>query len=93
MAYQFDAVIQDGESHGHLLLVGHLVRLIVMRCPRACDELIRSAGGQWAPGGRRWLQRRRIDQVIRTLQRSLDPLFRHAGIAVWWRTDEARTDL
>jgi hypothetical protein len=59
----------------------HLGRLIVVRCPRAYDQVMRNAGGQWDPSGRRWLlQRHRIGPVIRTLQRSVDPLFRHAGL-------------
>jgi hypothetical protein len=41
---------------------------------------MRTAGGQWDTGDRRWLlQRHRIGPVIRTLQRSVDPLFRRAG--------------
>jgi len=43
--------------------------------------LIRQAGGQWEPGGRRWLvERRRIGSLIRALRRTTDPLFRQAGV-------------
>ena len=54
---------------------------ITVRCPRQYDELMRRAGATWEPGSRQWLvQRRRIGPVIRELERSVDPLFRHAGI-------------
>jgi hypothetical protein len=40
-------------------------------------------GGQWEPGSRRWLiERRRIGPVIRALERTVDPLFRAAGVAL-----------
>jgi hypothetical protein len=56
---------------------------ITVRCPRDYDSLMRNAGGQWEPGSRRWLiERRRIGPVIRTLERSVDPLFRAAGMAL-----------
>ena len=48
---------------------------VTVRCPRDYDSLMRNAGGQWEPGSRRWLiERRRIGPVIRTLERSVDPL-------------------
>ena len=54
---------------------------VTVRCPRQYDKLMRSAGATWDPGARRWLvERRRIGPVIRELERSVDPLFRHAGI-------------
>jgi hypothetical protein len=35
----------------------------------------------WEPGARQWLlERRRIGPVIRELERTVDPLFRRAGI-------------
>jgi hypothetical protein len=56
---------------------------ITVRCPRDYDSLMRNAGGQWEPGSRRWLiERRRIGPVIRMLERSVDPLFRAAGMAL-----------
>ena len=40
---------------------------------------MRRAGGQWDPGGKRWLiERRRIGPVIRTLRR----VFSAAGISL-----------
>jgi hypothetical protein len=54
-------------------------RQIAATCPREYDQLMRNAGGQWEAGSRRrLLQRHRIGPVIRTLRRSVDPLFRHA---------------
>ena len=62
---------------------GALGGWITVRCPRDYDSLMHNAGGQWEPGSRRWLiERRRIGPVIRTLERSVDPLFRTAGIAL-----------
>jgi hypothetical protein len=56
---------------------------ITVRCPRDYDSLMRNAGGQWEPGSRRWMiERRRIGPVIRSLERSVDPLFRAAGMAL-----------
>jgi hypothetical protein len=55
---------------------GHLGKLIAVLCPREFDVLMRNAGGS-----RRWLiERQRIGPVIRTLQRTTDPLFRRAGL-------------
>ena len=52
-----------------------------VRCPREFDVLMRNAGGQWEAGSRRWLiERHRIGPVIRTLQRTTDPLFRRASL-------------
>jgi hypothetical protein len=60
---------------------GALGGWITVLCPRDYDSLMRNAGGQWEPGSRRWLiERRRIGPVIRTLERSVDPLFRVAGL-------------
>jgi hypothetical protein len=60
---------------------GRLGKLIAVRCPHEFDQVMRTAGGQWEAGSRRWLlQRHRIGPVIRTLRRSVDPLFRHAGL-------------
>src|SRR3954466_7975084 len=54
---------------------------VMVRCPRQYDELMRRAGGVWEPGARQWLiERRRIGPVIRELERTVDPLFRQAGI-------------
>ena len=59
---------------------GALGGWIAVLCPRDYDSLMRSAGGQWEPGSRRWLiERRRIGPVIRTLEHSVDPLCRVAG--------------
>jgi hypothetical protein len=60
---------------------GDLGRLVTVRCPRELAEVMQRAGGQWEPGSKRWLiERRRIGPVIRTLQRTTDPLFRRAGL-------------
>jgi hypothetical protein len=62
---------------------GTLGSWITVRCPRDYDSLMRNAGGQWEPGSRRWLiEKRRIGPVIRTLERSVDPLFRAVGLAL-----------
>jgi hypothetical protein len=62
---------------------GALGNWVTVRCPRDYDALMRNAGGQWEPGSRRWLiERRRIGPVIRTLERSVDPLFRVAGLTL-----------
>jgi hypothetical protein len=62
---------------------GSLSGWITVRCPRDYGSLMRNAGGQRKPGSRRWLiERRRIGPVIRTLERSVDPLFRAAGLFV-----------
>jgi hypothetical protein len=54
---------------------------VMVRCPRQYDDLMRRAGGVWEPGARQWLvERRRIGPVIRELERTVDPLFRHAGM-------------
>ena len=61
--------------------------LIAVRCPSELAPLIRAAGGEWEPGGKRWLvRRRRLGPLIRKLRRTTDLLFRHAGIDL----DEAR---
>lgn len=60
---------------------GHLGGWITVRCPRDLDPLMRRAGGVWDPGARHWLiQPHRIGPVIRHLDRTVDPLFRRAGI-------------
>ena len=60
---------------------GALGNWITVRCPRDFDPAMRRAGGQWEPGTRRWLiEPRRIWPLIRTLQRTTDPLFRQAGL-------------
>ena len=62
---------------------GALGGWISVRCPRDYDGLMRHAGAQWEPGSRRWLiERRRIGPVIRALERTVDPLFRAAGVAL-----------
>jgi hypothetical protein len=33
----------------------HVGRLIVVRCPRAYDEVMSNVGGEWDPHHRRWL--------------------------------------
>jgi hypothetical protein len=54
---------------------------VAVRCPSELAPLIRAAGGEWEPGGKRWLvRRRRLGPLIRNLQRVTDLLFRHAGI-------------
>ena len=54
---------------------------VMVQCPRQYDELMRRAGGVWEPGARQWLvERRRIGPVIHELERTVDPLFRQAGI-------------
>jgi hypothetical protein len=53
----------------------------MVRCPRQYDELMRRAGAVWESGTRQWLvERRRIGPVIHELERTVDPLFRQAGI-------------
>jgi hypothetical protein len=55
--------------------------MVAVRCPSDLVPLVRQAGGIWEPGSRQWLvERRRIDPLIRALQRVTDPLFRQAGI-------------
>jgi hypothetical protein len=62
---------------------GDLGALVAIRCPHEFDPVMRRAGGEWEPGSRRWLvERRRIGPVLRTLRRSVDPLFRRAGLAL-----------
>ena len=62
---------------------GELGRLVTVQCPRELDHVMRRAGGQWDPGGKRWLiELSRIGPVIRTLRRVADPLFRAAGISL-----------
>jgi hypothetical protein len=59
---------------------GTLGSWATLRCPREFDGMMRNAGGQREAGSRRWLiGRRRIGPVIRTLERTVDPLFRAAG--------------
>jgi hypothetical protein len=54
---------------------------VMVRCPHEYDALMRRAGGVWEPGARQWLvERRRIGPVLRALERTVDPLFRQAGI-------------
>jgi hypothetical protein len=60
---------------------GQLGGWVTVRCPHELDPLKRTAGGEWDPGARQWLmQPHRIGPVIRELERTTDPLFRHAGI-------------
>ena len=60
---------------------GTLGSWVTLRCPREFDGMMRNAGGQRVAGSRRWLiERRRIGPVIRTLERTVDPLFRAAGL-------------
>jgi len=60
-----------------------LGKLVAVRCPREFDPAMRCAGGIWEPGSRRWLiERRRIGPVMRELRRSVDPLFRRAGLTL-----------
>jgi hypothetical protein len=60
---------------------GELGRWVTVRCPRELAPLVKAAGGQWEPGGRRWLiERRRLGPLIRALRRATDPLFRRAGL-------------
>jgi hypothetical protein len=54
---------------------------VMIRCPRHYDDLMRRAGATWDPGVRQWcIERRRIEPVIRGLEREVDPLFAQAGI-------------
>lgn len=60
---------------------GELGAMVAVRCPQEHDPVIRRAGGEWEPGSRRWLVKRwRINPVIRTLRREVDPLSRRAGL-------------
>jgi hypothetical protein len=34
--------------------------MVVVRCARELDPVMRKAGGQWEPGSRRWLIHRRM---------------------------------
>lgn len=54
---------------------------VAVRCPHDFDGLMLQTGGLWEGGSRRWLiERRRLNPLIRKLQRMMDPLFRWAGI-------------
>lgn len=54
---------------------------VMIRCPRQYDDLMRRAGATWDPGVRQWcIERRRIEPLIRELEREVDPLFAQAGI-------------
>jgi hypothetical protein len=54
---------------------------MAVRGPSEFDELMRLTGGLWEAGSQRWLiPRRRINSLMRKLQRTTDPLFRQAGI-------------
>lgn len=79
---QRDQALMEVPSNVGPVLFGTLgVGWIMVRCPSQYDELMRRAGGVWEPGARQWLvQRRRIGPVIRELERTVDPLFRHAGL-------------
>ena len=62
---------------------GELGAMIAIRCPHEFDDVMLKAGGEWEPGSRRWLVKRwRINPVLRTLRRTVDPLFRRAGLAL-----------
>lgn len=62
---------------------GELGALVAIRCPTEFDPVMLRAGGAWEPGTRRWLvERWRVNPVISTLRREVDPLFRHAGLAL-----------
>jgi len=55
--------------------------LVAVRCPSELAPLVRQAGGEWEPGGKRWLvRRRRLGPLVRKLRRETDPLFRQAGV-------------
>ena len=55
--------------------------MIAIKCPHEFNGVMLKAGGQWEPGSKRWLiERRRICPVIRRLERTVDPLFRRAGV-------------
>jgi hypothetical protein len=46
---------------------------------------MRKAGGIWEPGARRWLLvGSQLVQLVPTLRRKTDPLFRWAGINLDW---------
>jgi hypothetical protein len=54
---------------------------VMVKCPHDYDALMQRAGGVWEPAQRQWLvERRRIGPVLRELERTVDPLFRQAGI-------------
>jgi hypothetical protein len=61
---------------------GRLRAWITVQCPREkLDQLMRSAGGTWDPGTRRWLLRlHRLGPVLRALRRRTNPLFRQAAV-------------
>ena len=62
---------------------GTLGRQIAVRCPVELARILQRAGAIWAPGSRRWLmQRHRIGPVIRRLQKTVDPLFKFADVAL-----------
>ena len=62
-------------------IFGRLGRWVTVRCTQEYGALMRRAGAEWDPGGRRWLiEQRRIGPVLRMLWRAADPLFRRAGI-------------
>jgi uncharacterized protein YmfQ (DUF2313 family) len=59
---------------------GYTITIIEFRQSRV-SAIQCAAGGVWEPGARQWLvERRRIGPVIRELERTVDPLFRQAGI-------------
>jgi hypothetical protein len=63
------------------VVFGRLGGWVTVQCLREHIPLMVAAGGLWDPGARLWLiEPRRIGPVIRGLERTVDPLFRRAGI-------------
>jgi hypothetical protein len=63
--------------------IRRLGAMVAVRCPHDLDQLMQRAGGMWEPGSSRWLiESRRIGPVIRSLRRTTDSLFRHAGVSL-----------
>jgi hypothetical protein len=62
------------------VVFGVRVGWVMIQCPRQYDDLLRRAGATWDPDVRQWCIERRIEPVIRELEREVDPLFAQAGI-------------
>ena len=56
--------------------------MVAVRCPQEFADIILRAGGLGAWQPPLVVERRRIGPVIRALQRTTDPLFRHAGMTL-----------
>ena len=81
VAQRDQALVDVPPSIGPVVFGTLGVGWVMVRCPQQYDDLMRRAGAVWEPGARQWLiERRRIGPVIRELERTVDPLFRQAGI-------------